>query len=384
MTEKLYDSDSYATEFDACVISCEPCETGYKTVLDKTLFFPEEGGQCCDRGTLSGVLTDHVSIVGDTIYHYTKSPFSVGDTVHGVIDFSVRFRNMQNHTGEHIICGVAHSLYGYENVGFHLGADYVTMDLSGPLTEEEIRYVEKLSNEAVFKNLSVKGFYPSEKELETIDYRSKSDISGKIRIVTIDGVDACACCAPHVKSTGEVGLIKILDAIHYKGGMRLNILCGFDALFDYEERFKINVALSNMLSTPQSDVVGAVERLLEENNALKQKISQKSRKIVDMYVDAVSHSQESIIVFEEDLDANMMRILANKIKEKTDKLSAVLTGNDETGYKYIITSSHVDLKSHLADMNTSLSGRGGGSSQMIQGSFESTRANIENYLKGIL
>ena len=384
MTVKLYDSDSYATEFDACVLSCTPCDNGFETVLDKTLFFPEEGGQCCDKGTLSDVCVDHVSIVDDTIYHYTKTPFSVGDTVHGVIDFSVRFRNMQNHTGEHIICGIAHSLYGYENVGFHLGSDYVTMDLSGPLTEDEIRDAEKLANEAVFKNLSVKGFYPSEEELDSIEYRSKSDISGKIRIVTIDETDSCACCAPHVKSTGEVGLIKILDAIHYKGGMRLNILCGFDALFDYEERFKINVALSNMLSTPQSDVVGAVERLLEENNALKQKLSEKSKKIVDMYADSVSHSDESIIVFEQDLDANMMRFLANKIKEKTNKLSAVLTGNDETGYRYIITSSNVDLKANLSDMNSALSGRGGGSSQMIQGNFEATREKIENYLKGIL
>lgn len=383
MTGKLYDINSYATEFDACVISCTPCDRGYETVLDKTLFFPEEGGQCCDRGTLSDVQVDHVSIEGDTIYHYTKSPFAVGDTVHGVIDFSVRFRNMQNHTGEHIICGVAHSLYGYENVGFHLGADYVTMDLSGPLTEEEIRYVEKLSNEAVFKNLSVEGFYPTEEELKTIDYRSKGDISGKIRIVTIDGVDACACCAPHVKNTGEVGLIKILDAIHYKGGMRLNILCGFDALFDYENRFKMNALLSNMLSSPQSEVVEAVQRLLDENNELKQKLSLKSRKIIDLYADSIPDSTESIILFEEDLDANMMRILANRIKEKTKKLAAVLTGSDETGYKYIITSSDVDLKAYLSDMNNALSGRGGGSKEMIQGSFEATKENIEKYLKDI-
>lgn len=383
MTEKLYDINSYSTEFDACVISCSPCDRGYEIVLDKTLFFPEEGGQCCDRGTLSGALVDYVSIDGDTIYHYTKAPFTVGDTVHGEIDFSVRFRNMQNHTGEHIICGIAHSLYGYENVGFHLGADYVTMDLSGPLTEEEIRYVEKLANDAVFKNLSVRGFYPSDEELRTIDYRSKSDISGKIRIVTIDGIDACACCAPHVKSTGEVGLVKILDAIHYKGGMRLNILCGFDALFDYENRFKMNVALSNMLSAPQSEIVEAAQRLLDENNSLKQKLSLKSKKIIDIYADSIKDSDDSIIIFEEDLDANMMRILSNKAKEKTQKFAAVLSGSDSAGYKYIITSAHVDLKTYLADMNNALSGRGGGSPQMVQGSFEASKEKIESYLKGI-
>ena len=121
MTEKIYDYDSYLTEFSAKVLSCEKCDKGYKTELDRTLFFPEEGGQCCDKGEISGILVTYVELSGDTIYHYTDEPLPVNETVSGKIDFKLRFRNMQNHSGEHIICGIAHRLHGLSNVGFHLG-----------------------------------------------------------------------------------------------------------------------------------------------------------------------------------------------------------------------------------------------------------------------
>ena len=161
MTEKLYDYDSYATEFDAVVLSCENTDKGYKTRLDKTLFFPEEGGQSCDSGTVDGIRITYVELCGDDIWHYSESPFETGASVHGSIDFAPRYRNMQNHTGEHIICGIAHKLHGCENVGFHLGADYVTMDLDKPLTAEDIDNIQRLANEAVYKNLPVTAYYPA-------------------------------------------------------------------------------------------------------------------------------------------------------------------------------------------------------------------------------
>ena len=383
MTEKLYDYDSYLTEFDAVVLSCERTESGYKSVFDRTAFFPEEGGQCCDRGSVDGVEITHVELSGDTIYHHSDAPFEIGAKVHGVIDFELRFRNMQNHTGEHIICGVAHKLFGCENVGFHLGADYVTMDLDKSLGDDDIERIERLANEAVYANVPVTACYPSEDELKKAEYRSKGDISGKVRLVTVAGYDVCACCAPHVSMTGEVGIIKILDYIHYKGGMRLNILCGSDALKDYGERYKRNLRISNLLSSKQEDVCAAVKRLMDEVGSLKQQLGEKSRTISSMYVDLCDETDESICIFSKGLSRDEMRNIVNGLKFKTKKVAAVFCGDENSGYDYTIGSDNIDLKPKASALNDALGGRGGGTSQMIQGSVIAQKIKIEEYIKTI-
>lgn len=383
MTEKLYDYDGYATEFDAVVLSCEDTGKGFKTLLDRTLFFPEEGGQCCDTGKIDGADITHVELCGDEIYHYSKTCFEVGTTVHGVIDFAPRYRNMQNHTGEHIICGIAHKLHECENVGFHLGADYVTMDLDKPLTQEDIDNIEVLANEAVYKNVPVTAYYPDKSELDTIAYRSKTEIKGGVRLVIVEGYDVCACCAPHVARTGEIGIIKILDWINYKGGVRLNILCGSDAVRDYDERYRRNLRISNLLSAKQEEVCSAVERLLDEISSLKQQISEKSSVIAKMYVDAVEATHENICVFATDVSRDEMRNIMNGIKDKTPGIAAVFCGDDESGYNYIAGSNSVDLKAVAQEFNKALSGRGGGTPQMIQGTVKSLKKEIRKYVLSI-
>lgn len=383
MTEKLYDYDSYATEFDAEVLSCENTDKGYKSVLDKTLFFPEEGGQSCDKGNINGIEITYAELCGDVIYHYSREPFVVGETVHGIIDFVPRYRNMQNHTGEHIICGIAHSLHGCENVGFHLGADYVTMDLDRPLTQEDIDRIELLANEAVYKNVPVTACYPDKASLGSIDYRSKSEIEGRVRLVTVEGYDICACCAPHVARTGEIGIIKILDWINYKGGVRLNILCGSDALRDYNERYKRNLRISNLLSAKQEDVCPAVERLLAEVNSLRQQLGEKSRLISQLYIDSVCETEENIIIFVDSMSRDELRNTVNGLKAKTSKSAAVFCGSDESGYSYIIGSDNTDLKAIAPELNKSLNGRGGGTPQMIQGNVLSGRQSIKEYMENI-
>ncbi len=379
MTEKLYDFDSYITEFDAIVLSCEETEKGYKTELDKTVFFPNEGGQSCDTGTINGIEITDVIIDGDKIYHYSNSAFEVGSQVLGKIDFSERYRKMQNHTGEHIICGIANSLYNCENVGFHLGADYVTMDLDKPLSSEEIEKIEILSNEAIYKNADIRAYYPEKDELATLVYRSKSDISGSIRIVKIDGIDMCACCAPHVKKTGEVGIIKILDRISYKGGVRLTISCGFDAFKDYCERLKRNVYISTLLSAKQEEVGSAVNKLMEDISNLKNELGKKNEVITKLYVDSVQSTDENICLFAENLSNGEMRHIANAVKEKTPKIAAIFSGNDESGYSYVISSKNIDLKEMSKEINLALSGKGGGTREMIQGNVSSSKRIIEEY-----
>ncbi|MEE0840387.1 MAG: alanyl-tRNA editing protein, partial [Acutalibacteraceae bacterium] len=242
MTEKLYDSNAYSTRFTAQVISCIPCEKGYKVILDKTAFFPEEGGQYSDRGTLSGANVFDVQLENGEIVHYTDKP--VKDLVDGEIDFDRRFRNMQNHTGEHIISGLIHSLFGGENVGFHLGEDEVTCDYDIELNSQQLALIELEANKAVYRNLSVKGYYPQAEKLKEIPYRSKKEIEEAVRIVEIEDIDCCACCAPHVKSTSEIGIIKILSYMRLRGGCRLFIVCGLDAFMDYSLKHKEIKAIS--------------------------------------------------------------------------------------------------------------------------------------------
>ena len=379
MTIKLYDNNSYMTEFEAIVIACEQTKKGYRIELDQTAFFPEEGGQCCDRGTLDGENVTYVELCGDTIYHYTDVPFEAGKTVHGKIDFDLRYINMQNHSGEHVISGLSHNLYGCENVGFHLGDGYVTMDLDKPLNAEQLALIEKKANEIIYQNVPITAKYPDKQQLSQINYRAKLDLSENVRIVSIGDMDKCACCAPHVATTGEIGIIKILDAINYKGGVRLNILCGSLAVSDYGERFKINVEISNLLSAKQPEVVDAVKKLIEDNIALKQKINSIYSALAKSIVDSTNESDGNICVFCEGLPAEYLRSVAPELALKCKGVAIALTGSDTDGYKYSIAINGGDISPFVKQANESLNGRGGGRGNIASGSFNATKEEIEKY-----
>ncbi|MBE7019829.1 MAG: hypothetical protein E7411_00140 [Ruminococcaceae bacterium] len=381
MTVKLYDNDSYLTRFDAKVISCEKNENGYVTVLDQTAFFPEEGGQCADKGTIDGVKVTYVKLSEGIIYHYTEAPLEAGKTVSGEIDFSFRMRNMQNHSGEHIISGLAHKLYGLTNVGFHLGEDNVTMDLSGPLTPEDIDKIELLANEAIYKNMPVTAYYPDKEELKTLDYRSKSEIKEAVRIVKIGDLDFCACCAPHVKFTGEIGIIKILSFMKYKGGVRLTIASGKDAYFDYFKKHKSNSLISSHLSVKPEETFEGVKRLSEANSQLLIKLSDKTKQLAKITVESLNYSESAICLFVEDADIPNLRLIANDLKDKTASFGVCLSGNDKEGYKYVIISKDKDVADITKSANEVLSGRGGGRGNMSSGSFIATKEQIEEYFR---
>ena len=229
-TEKLYYQDAHQAQFQATVLSCRPGKHGYDVVLDRTCFYPEGGGQPGDTGVLSGVRVTDTHEAGGEIVHYCEAPLAEGQTVEGTIDYERRFEFMQLHTGEHILSGVIHRRFGYENVGFHMGADFVTIDFSGMLTQEDLSAVEAEANEWVWKNVPIEIAYPDAEALKTIPYRSKKELTGQVRIVTIPGADICACCGTHVSDTGEIGLIKIFSCVKFHDGVRLEILCGRRAL----------------------------------------------------------------------------------------------------------------------------------------------------------
>ena len=379
-TIRLFDKDSAQIAFDAEVISCESVDGGkYDVVLDKTLFFPEEGGQACDTGALGGAAVLYVYEKEGIIHHVMGAPLDVGATVGGEIDFETRFRKMQSHTAEHIVSGLIYKNFGLSNVGFHLSHHEMTADFDGELDKIQTRLIETLANKAVFECHAVKAYYPDAQTLASLEYRSKLDLCENVRIVEIEGVDMCACCAPHVKNTGEVGLIKILRAEKYKGGVRLYMKAGYDALEGYRAEYEQARRISVAISAPHDAVADGVEQMLCEIDALKGTISRMKREIMEYKLSRIEYTEGNLVIFEEDGDMLSLRNLVNEAKKLCGGICACFSGNDESGYKYIISSTTVDLREKTKEINAAISGKGGGSSEMIQGSCVAKREDIEKY-----
>ncbi len=378
-TERLFDKNSKIKEFEAVVLSCEKVEDGkFAVILDATAFFPNEGGQECDHGTLGDANVLSVDEHDGIIIHTLDRALAVGEKYLGRLDFIERFKKMQNHTAEHIVSGIIHSLFGYENVGFHLGEGYMTADFDRELSAEDIERVETRANIAVFSCKRVRAYYPETSELLSLEYRSKLELSENVRIVEIEDVDKCACCAPHVENTGEIGLVKIIDAIRYKGGMRLTMLAGFTALDDFRARLSEIKRISMAISAKQSEVADGVERILEDNGRLKGRLGALRRELLERKLDALEYTEGSLLLFEECDDMLALRDFVNEGVKKCGGIFAVFVPDSE-GYKYIIASENVDLKARSKEINDALCGRGGGSAKMIQGSVRANKQKIEDF-----
>ncbi len=379
MTKKLYYDDAYMSEFDATVISCEEKDGKYLTVLDRTAFFPEEGGQYADTGVIAETNVTDVQEKDGIIYHYCDGSLNVGDTVHGVIDFEQRYSRMQNHSGEHVVSGIVNRLFGYSNVGFHLGNEDVTIDYNGVLTREDLLNIELLANKVIYENAVIKAYFPTKEELSALEYRSKKEIDGEIRIVEVEGCDVCACCAPHVRRTGEIGIIKMLDFENYKGGVRCHMLCGYTALRDYNEKYENVLKISNLFKVKQFETAAAAERVYEQLVNRDREITALKRKLAEKTVEAVGETDGNICLFFEGTEMDALRHAVNLCTSKCTGVCAAFSENADGTYAYCIGSKSVDLRKCSKDINTALSGRGGGQSAMIQGSVGAKREEIEKY-----
>ena len=377
MTEKLYERDSYMRSFTAVVEECRPYEDGYAVRLSRTAFFPEGGGQAADPGSLGGGIVTDVQIVDGEIWHYVSTPLVVGTEVEGVLDWDTRFSRMRHHTAEHIVCGIAHRWHGLENVGFHLGSEDVTLDLDAELTREQINAIEDEANRVVAANVTVTATIPTAKELAEATYRSKKELDGDVRLVTIDGVDCCACCAPHVAKTGEIGLIKLLDFIRYKGGVRIHLLCGDAALADYRLRYTQSAEISAKLSVKQRDITIAVDRLITERDSLKLALRAANRRIADMQVAAIEPTDKPVYLIGEDWDVETLRRVVNGLTERCGGLCAAYSGVDGV-YQYVLGGTG-DVKVATMQMNNMLNGRGGGDHRQSQGRVQATAAQIATF-----
>ena len=380
-TEKLYYIDSHLFDFEATVLDCRKNEKGWAVILDRTAFFPEGGGQPADTGFIGAAPVTDVQERGGEILHFCGEALPVGAHLPCRIDREQRLVRMQNHSGEHIVSGLAHKLYGCENVGFHMGEDCMTIDFDRELSWQQLMEVETLANEAVRDNLPVLCSFPEGVALEKLEYRSKLELTENVRIVEIPGIDRCACCAPHVERTGEVGLIKIMEAERHRGGVRLSLCCGMLALKDYRVKQENIAAISQALSAKRHETAGAVSRLLAEQQRGKERIAALSMELARLKAERCPDTEGNLVVFDNVLDEVALRELVNLLMEKCGGIAAAFSGSDEAGYRYIMGSRHVDLRRCAKEINRLIDGRGGGKPQMIQGSAAASAEQIRKAME---
>ena len=378
MTEKLYYQNVYRKTFAARVLRCEPKDGKWLTVLDRTAFYPEGGGQPADTGVLNLVNVLDVHERGGEIVHTTDRPLPVGSVVTGGVNWARRFRLMQQHTGEHIVSGLANRLFGVDNVGFHMGEKALTVDWNGQLDENQLELVERLANEAVYRNLPVHAAFPSAEELRTLSYRSKKELTGAVRIVTIPGYDVCACCGTHVAFTGEIGAVKLLGSQNYKGGTRISMACGAQAMDDFSGKQKSVAAVSALFSAKPEEIAAAAEHLLRENADLKRQLSETRGRLLEGRAASVPENCGSVCMFEDGLSPDDLRRYALLLAQRCGGTAAALSGTDGN-YRYALANAREDVRPFGKRMNCAFSGRGGGSRELIQGSLKGERADIEQF-----
>ncbi len=379
-TERLFYRDPYLTACEAQVLECREEKKGYGIRLNQTVFYPEGGGQPADIGQLGNVRVVDVREREGEIWHMTDGALETGSIVTAATDWNHRFDLMQNHSGEHIVSGIIHERYGYDNIGFHMGPETITIDFNGEIPEEDLKEIELAANRYVWENHEMELLLPTEEERERMTYRSKKALSGQVRIVNWPGADVCACCGVHVARSGDIGQIILVSSQRAKGGIRIEMICGGRSLA-YTNRIKEqNRQISNLLSARWTDTAKAVEKLQEDYLSMKfRMVGMEFDKIARMAKEAEGKGNQ--LIFDDQLSPDSVRKLASEVMETCGGLCAVFSGNDENGYRYVMGKKDGDLRAFVKEMNQILAGRGGGKPFFVQGSVQAKRGAIETFFE---
>lgn len=379
-TEKLYYADPFLKEFTATVMDCQPLKSGFSVVLDRTAFYPEGGGQPADQGTLNGVSVIDVHEKNGVVFHNCEKPVEIGETVSGVIDWARRFDHMQQHSGEHILSGILCETFHCDNVGFHMGTDTITIDYNAEISWEQVLEAERRANDYIYADVPIEITFPSREALQTIDYRSKKELTGQVRIVRFPGADCCACCGTHVLRSGQVGLVKILSSQKFREGVRMEILCGRRALEFLSKNWEQNRAVGQRLSVKAFETAAAVERLEAELNAAKARQTQLEDEVFASLAEQQT-GKGDVILFQPPLRPDGVRKLADAVGKTCCGLAAVFAGEDGQYAYALVRSDGEDISSLVKALNAALHGRGGGRNGFAQGSVQSSRVEIEAFWK---
>lgn len=376
-TERLYYVDQYQAEAEGTVLSCQAEKGGWRVILDRTIFYPTGGGQPCDLGTLGASRVLDISEEGGEVAHLCDSPLPVGETVVCKIDWTRRFSLMQQHSGEHIVSGIIHSRFGYDNVGFHMGSGAITIDYTGEITPQELKEIELAANEAIWKNVKTEIFYPDAAALASLPYRSKKALTGAVRIVRFPELDTCACCGLHVARTGEIGLVKLLSVTRFHAGSRIELLCGRQALAYFGAVYDQTREISALLSAKPLQIAAAAARQKEELAAAQYRATQLENELFLQKAQALA-SKGDVLLFESAMQPSAVRRLADTVLAVCGGRCAVFAGTDGA-YQYAIGTQKGDLREFCRAMNAALQGRGGGKAGFVQGSVSASRSEIESF-----
>ena len=377
-TEKLYYTDPFLTTFTAKVLSCEAGKGGYLVTLDRTAFYPEGGGQPADHGTLGGIVVTDVHEKDGVVIHTVEKAVEIGENVTGSIDWARRFDHMQQHSGGHILSGILCHNYHCDNVGFHLGADTVTIDYNTDISWEEALAAEYQANQVIWADAPVEITYPSPAELDALDYRSKKALTGKVRIVTFPEADCCACCGTHVLRAGQVGIIKVLSCQKFRSGVRMEILCGERAWRYLSGTYDQAHAVGQHLSVKPLEAAAAVERLTEELTAAKARMAELEGEVFSHKAHEYCGKGDVVLV-EPPLRPDGVRRLADAVARECGGLAAVFAGEDGRYNYALVRADGADIAPLVKSMNAALTGRGGGRSGFAQGSVQADADTIHAF-----
>lgn len=377
--ERLYYVNQYQKEGLATVLSCTQAKKGWEVTLDATVFYPTGGGQPCDLGSIGQALVLDVSDRDGEVVHLCDKALTVGEEYLCRIDWDRRFMLMQQHSGEHLVSGIVHSRFGYDNVGFHMGSDVITIDFSGELTMEQLRQVELAANEAIWQNFETTIFFPDAEKLAALPYRSKKELTGAVRLVQFGEIDLCACCGLHVQRTGEIGLIKLLSTTRFHAGSRVELLCGKRALEHLNILCDQNREISALLSAKPVQTAAAAQRMKEELAATQYRLGAMENQLFALKAKELAGA-ENVLLFEDELSSDSLRRLTDSILQVCGGRCAVFAGQDGS-FKYAIGCQDGDLRELAKAMNAALNGRGGGKPNFVQGSVNAAKMEIEEFFK---
>ena len=377
-TEKLYYHDAYLKEFSATVLSCQQDKNGWQVVLDRTAFYPEGGGQPADHGTLDGIAVTDVHEKDGVVFHTCEKEVEIGKAVTGVIDWARRFDHMQQHSGEHIISGILCADYHCDNVGFHLGADTVTIDYNTDISWEQALTAEAKANAVIWADTAVEITYPDSETLAALDYRSKKELTGQVRIVSFPAADCCACCGTHVLRAGQVGLVKVLSVQKFREGVRMEILCGKRAVDYLSRTYDQAKAIGQQLSVKPQDTLAAVERMEAELAAVKFRAAELETAVFEA-IAKENAGRGDVVLFQSTMKSDSVRRLADAVAKQSGGLACVFAGEDGQYAYAMVQAEAQDISAKVKDMNKALNGRGGGRNGFAQGSVQADRAAIEAF-----
>jgi alanyl-tRNA synthetase len=394
MTNRLYYNDSYRVAFDGAVVSCEPHDERFAVVLDQTVFYPTSGGQPFDVGTLADAVVFDVIDREDHITHVVDRELAVGATVHGAIDWRRRFDHMQQHTGQHVLSAAFDRLFAIRTESFHLGAASATIDLGREVTRQQIAAVTEESNRIVWEDRPVTVRFASAEEARAMPLRKESIRTGPLRLVEIQEFDLSACGGTHVGRTGAIGMIAVASWEKFRGGTRVEFLCGGRALHRFGEWRDALAATTQRLSVLPSELAAAIEKLQLETKGLQKTIRSQQEQLAGHeaqgLVARAERMGERLMLFVDAMegwDAAGLKTLATAAAAIAPSMAVALFSRAEPPVVVIAAGgdTHVDAAAVLKTLTARFGGKGGGKRELAQGGgfgapleqlIEATRAEL--------